>query len=123
MPDERLTPIASRMTIRAKKRARMKMLVSGPSTKPIAVTRETARALWLEGMPPVFQKKVVRTSLKEWERYLKRLTIALMNCAVRRLKTAERKTGFRKRSPPPECIAEFIEKVSPEPPHLVKTWM
>jgi hypothetical protein len=56
------------MTTRAKNRERIKMDVLGPSVRAMAVARDTARKEWLEGIPPVFQKKVRRTSLKEVER-------------------------------------------------------
>ena len=42
----------------------MKMLVLGPWRKAIAVAIDTAKAEWLDGIPPVFQKKVSITSRK-----------------------------------------------------------
>ncbi len=51
-PTERLTPNASRMTIRAKTRLMAKALVM-PSSRKIIVANEMTNAEWEEGIPPV----------------------------------------------------------------------
>lgn len=99
-PAARRTPIASLTTTRAKQSERMKMLEFGPSVSAIAVVIDTTRALWLEGMPPVFQKKVTRTSRSDFERERRMLITDFRNCAVRRLHIAERKMGLLKMSAP-----------------------
>jgi hypothetical protein len=96
------------------------MLVFGPSVKAMAVAIEVARALWLEGMPPVFQRKVTRTSWRDLERERRILMTAFRNWAVRRLLNAERNTGFLNRSPPPGRALKLTIASFPEARKYVK---
>ena len=105
-------PIASRMTTRAKNAENMKMLVLGPWRKAIAVAIDTAKAEWLDGIPPVFQKKVRITSRKLWALVRKIFTTALRNCAVNKLKIADKKTGLVKKSVPSGFAAALTSLVS-----------
>ena len=91
-----------------------KTLVSKPSVKPMAVAIETTRALWLEGMPPVLQKKVKATSRSDFERDRRMFITALRNCATNKLHTAERKTGFRTNPTPLERTPKLILASFPE---------
>jgi hypothetical protein len=101
------------MTTREKKAARIKMLVSGPWRKAMAVAMDTASAEWLEGIPPVFQKKVRMTSLKFRAFERKIFTTALRNCAVSRLKMADKNTGFENISVPSGLATTLTTLVSP----------
>lgn len=91
----------------------MKMFVFGPWRKAIAVAIDTAKAEWLDGMPPVFQKKVRRISRKLRARVRKIFTTALRNWAVNRLKIADKKTGLVNNSVPSGFAAALTALVSP----------
>jgi hypothetical protein len=74
----------------------MKMLELKPSLKPTDVAMPTVRAEWLEGIPPVFQSRVRKTSRRDLALALKREMTALISWVMKRLNEAERKIGFEK---------------------------
>ena len=93
-PAARLTPIASRMTTRAKKKDNANTSESMPLENAIEVDMAMTSALWLEGIPPVFQRSVENISWIPALRFVKTTTRALANCAMKRLSAADRNTLF-----------------------------
>ena len=84
------------MTMRAKKSDKMKRL-EYPSVSKVAVLMARAVAEWLEGMPPVRQKKIIIASLKS-SSFLALVSAisAFISWAPARLKKADKKIGFEK---------------------------
>lgn len=97
-PADRLTPMASRMTTKAKKKDKANMSEDTPLDKPIDVTIEMTKALWLEGMPPVFQNNVENNSRMPVFLRESNTMRALANCAIKRLIAAARNTSFLRRA-------------------------
>ena len=95
-PAERRTPRASRTTIREVKSDTIKRF-ENPSVSATAALMEIATAAWLEGIPPVRQKKTNIASRRSALRALIIVMIALMSWAMRRLNNAERNIGLLKR--------------------------
>lgn len=111
-PAERLTPRASRMTTSEKKTLRANRSEDGPLLNAAAVDMDTARALWLDGMPPVRHKRVAITSRNDRARLPNRLMRALANCAVNKLRAADRNNGFRMRAARNGIRVGSIEPIS-----------
>lgn len=86
------------MTISEKNTERAKSPESGPVVNAVAVLIDTASALWLDGMPPVFHRRVARTSAKLLVLFLKRLIRAFANWAIKRLNAPDIKTWFLARA-------------------------
>ena len=87
--------MASRMTTKAKKNERAKISDDKPLEKATEVVIEMARALWLEGMPPVRQRRIENISLMPALRLVSNTMSALANWAEKRLNTAETNTALR----------------------------
>lgn len=92
-PADRLTPRESLMTMRERNNDTIKRF-ENPSVSTTAVLIDTATAEWLDGIPPVLQKKMSIASRKASLCALTREITALMNCAMRRLNNAERNIGL-----------------------------
>jgi len=121
-PAARLTPIASRMTTKAKNKASAKISEETPSEKPIAVAMAMARALWLDGMPPVFQNNVDMICLKPALRLVNRAIRAFANWATKRLIAAEKNTSFLSKAVKASALWCSIARISVIMTNLVKPY-
>ena len=68
------------------------------SVKAMAALIDTAVAEWLEGIPPVFHRKVAMVSFNSGLRERRSFIMDFRNWAMRRLYRAERKMGFENKS-------------------------
>jgi hypothetical protein len=88
----------SRITISAKKRATINKFELRPSRRATEVTIADTMEAWLEGIPPVRQSIVSKTSLPFFLRRLSRSIAAFINWAINQLDTQDRKMGFSKKA-------------------------
>jgi hypothetical protein len=86
------------MMINAKNRVTTNKFELTPSRKATEVAMEDTREAWLEGIPPVRQAIVSKTSLPLLLRLLRRIMTAFINWAQNQLDTQDRKIEFSKKA-------------------------
>jgi hypothetical protein len=69
-----------------------------PSLKPTEVANAVTREEWLDGIPPVFHRRVAAISFADFLVFFNRTITAFRICAKIRLVIADRNTGFSKKA-------------------------